>query len=304
MLLVDTCHLWRYLAPAFLYAVQNNLNFVGVSNLSAAAFQVTNQLRIPVTAVLMRLLLRKQISIRQAVAIVLLLIGVILVQLQRDDTGSSEGSSHERKPLVGLGAVLVCVTCSAFAGVWFERVLKYPHTPDAVTPTIWASSIALGLCSLPFAFGAVWIHDRHRVVKQGLFQGFDQLTLLVLVMGSLGGILVALTFKVADNLIKTFATAIALVVSCQGSWLLFHTEPPPQFIFGVTMVLSATLLYSLDCASLRNGLARTCCRAWSQQEAECELHLIGPCCVKRRNQQHLHSEEELLGGGIIRERNL
>ena len=61
--------LWRMAVPAFLYTFSNNLAMVAMSNLSAVAYQVANQLKIPATALMARLLLQRRISSLQWCAI-------------------------------------------------------------------------------------------------------------------------------------------------------------------------------------------------------------------------------------------
>ena len=59
---VEARSLWRMAVPALLYTVSNNLALVAMSNLSAVAYQVANQLKIPATALMSRLLLQRRIS--------------------------------------------------------------------------------------------------------------------------------------------------------------------------------------------------------------------------------------------------
>ena len=73
--------LWVYSVPALLYTVQNNLTFVGAAHLSVVTFQATNQLRIPATALVAKLLLGQDISRQRWLAVAMLTAGVILVGL-------------------------------------------------------------------------------------------------------------------------------------------------------------------------------------------------------------------------------
>ena len=79
---VEARSLWRMAVPAILYTFSNNLAMVAMSNLSAVAYQVANQLKIPATALISRLLLQRRISSLQWCSILLLVLGVILVQLK------------------------------------------------------------------------------------------------------------------------------------------------------------------------------------------------------------------------------
>ena len=80
--------LWVYAVPALLYTVQNNLSIVGATNLSLVQYQITNQLRIPATALVSVVLLPGQrISAKRWAAVVILTVGVVLVALKPDAPG-------------------------------------------------------------------------------------------------------------------------------------------------------------------------------------------------------------------------
>ena len=80
--------------PAFLYTLANNLQYVGITNLDAATFQVTYQLRILVTAIFSVSMLKKSLTGRQWVALLLLMIGVAIVSLPQADAGGLASSHH------------------------------------------------------------------------------------------------------------------------------------------------------------------------------------------------------------------
>ena len=71
---------WALAVPAALYVVQNYLHFVAIANLAPGVFQVLYQLKVLTTAVFSVALLRRQLSVRQWLALVVLVMGVALVQ--------------------------------------------------------------------------------------------------------------------------------------------------------------------------------------------------------------------------------
>lgn len=67
--------------PAGLYTLQNNLLYIALSNLDAATYQITYQLKILTTAMFMVLMLHKRITPTQWVALIILIMGVAFVQV-------------------------------------------------------------------------------------------------------------------------------------------------------------------------------------------------------------------------------
>jgi len=87
---------WKMAVPASLYTLANSLQYVGISNLDAATFHVTYQLKILVTAMLSVVLLRRTISVRQWLSLLLLMAGVAIVSLPQGDVAPLASSHHTR----------------------------------------------------------------------------------------------------------------------------------------------------------------------------------------------------------------
>jgi len=87
---------WKLAIPATLYTLANSLQYVGISNLDAATFHVTYQFKIFVTAVFSVMILRKPISARQWVSLILLMIGVGIVSWPQESSASLVSNHHAR----------------------------------------------------------------------------------------------------------------------------------------------------------------------------------------------------------------
>ncbi|XP_043269315.1 transaldolase [Venturia canescens] len=109
--------------PSLLYIIQNNLLYVSASNLDAATYQVTYQMKILTTAFFAVTILRRSLRVMQWGALCLLLAGVVLVQMA--DAGPAKvPSGIEQNQLLGFGAALAACFLSGFAGIYFEKILK------------------------------------------------------------------------------------------------------------------------------------------------------------------------------------
>lgn len=74
--------------PAILYFIQNNLQYVAVTLLDAATFQVTYQFKIITTALFSVWLLKRTLSLTKWVSLGLLTFGIAIVQLSDGKTTS------------------------------------------------------------------------------------------------------------------------------------------------------------------------------------------------------------------------
>ncbi|KAK5153704.1 UDP-galactose transporter Gms1 [Recurvomyces mirabilis] len=88
---------WKLAIPAMLYTLQNTLQYVGVSNLDAATFQVTYQLRILTTALFSVVLLGRSLSLRKWLSLLLLMVGVAIVQIPGSHSSNEVLSIHDLK---------------------------------------------------------------------------------------------------------------------------------------------------------------------------------------------------------------
>uniref|UniRef100_A0A3B4ETD7 UDP-N-acetylglucosamine transporter-like n=1 Tax=Pundamilia nyererei TaxID=303518 RepID=A0A3B4ETD7_9CICH len=131
--------------PAGIYTLQNNLLYIALSNLDAATYQVTYQLKILTTALFSVSMLGKKLGSYQWLSLLFLMAGVTLVQLPVESLGDSEQNvMSASSQFVGLIAVLMACVSSGFAGVYFEKILK------GTSQSLWLRNIQLGESSNEF----------------------------------------------------------------------------------------------------------------------------------------------------------
>lgn len=101
-------------------------------------------------------------------------------------------------------------------------------------------NVQLSLLSLPFAILTY-------VFKEGsltnVLKGFDYFVWYLVILQAAGGLIVAVVVKYADNILKGFATSVAIIISCIASIYIFDFRLTLQFVFGTTMVIGSIFLY-------------------------------------------------------------
>ncbi|KAK4050569.1 hypothetical protein OIO90_005036 [Microbotryomycetes sp. JL221] len=192
--------------------------------------------------------------------------------------------------VTGVGAVLVSCFSSAIAATYFELVIKKrPQIPDVpeltmVAPpdikpvSLWVRNIQLSMFSTILGVGLVlfqaseahlmgegglsldfkgmvdplehW-YDPVLTAAHGFFEGFNDWTWAVITLQTVGGLLIALVIKYADNIAKGFALSVSIVFTFLLSVILFNFKVTVSSVLGASAVVGATMLYEADDKSLR-----------------------------------------------------
>lgn len=223
--------------PSMAYVLQNNLLYVSASHLDAATQQVTYQLKILTTAIFTVCMLRRKLCVRQWCALLLLVVGVALVQLS-DVKENALVKSTDQNKMIGIVAALSACCISGFAGVFFEKILKGSDI------SVWLRNVQLSTLSIPAAVVHCAINDWNAVYNNGFFYGYDLFIAYLIFLQAFGGLVVALVVKYADNILKGFATSLAILCSCVFSMYFFDFRINSQFVCGASVVIASVFLYT------------------------------------------------------------
>lgn len=232
--------------PSVVYAIQNNMAFIALSNLDAAVYQVTYQLKIPCTALCTVLMLSRSLSRLQWFSVFMLCGGVTLVQWKPAEATKVQ---IEQNPFIGFVAVAIAVLCSGFAGVYFEKVLKSSDT------SLWVRNIQMYLSGIVITLIGVFMSDGDKVLEKGFFFGYTPWVCFVVFLASVGGLYTSVVVKYTDNIMKGFSAAAAIVLSTIASVILFGLQITFTFASGALLVCVSIYLYGLpkqDTTKLRH----------------------------------------------------
>jgi UDP-sugar transporter A1/2/3 len=105
-------------------------------------------------------------------------------------------------------------------------------------------NVQLGLFGTIFGLVTVYFSDYEVVSERGFFRGYTSLVWASILVQSGGGLLTACVIKYADNILKGFASSIAIIISCLAANLLFNTKLTGLLMFGTIMVVVSVFLYS------------------------------------------------------------
>ncbi|TPP49896.1 Nucleotide-sugar transporter family protein [Leishmania donovani] len=255
------------IAPAIVYAIQGLLLIYSLKLLDPTVFQVLYQVRILFLAVMMRVVLDFRLSPIRWGALVALMFGITLAQMgaqstradmttsKADDAARSEmenAAATEKTSstwsMEGTLAALAGGFLSAFSGVFMEFVVKKRgnqfHLSARNTHLAFFSVVYFFIVFLCEIFqpeeGAGGLDE----FTSTFFDGFTRLVWFLVVLQAIGGILVALVVRYCDNIVKSFSTAFAIVLSGTASVFLFHTPLNGTFLLGSFLVLTSITMYT------------------------------------------------------------
>eukprot|EP00435_Cladocopium_sp_Y103_P011798 s4565_g3.t1 len=234
----------RLAVPALLFVLQNAAMQLATVHLPAALFQVLWQGKTLVMAALSVLLLDKRLMRSSWLAICFMAVGIAVVQLSQSKEGkqASMANASEQQPALGLLLVLGGCLCSGFAAIYLEMLVK--QRGRTVRTSMWVQNMQLAFYSLLLTSTSTACSMKPvSLGNAGLFRGFSFSVWIMIVNNAIGGLLVALVIKHADNILRGFATALATVLTTIGSVICFGFEIHISFFIGSFLVLGSSLLY-------------------------------------------------------------
>lgn len=201
-----------------------------------------------VVAVFSVFLLRKALNRAKWLALGMMSAGLAVVQLGagQEKSQASMGNDADQSVPLGLIVVFLGCLCSGFAGVYFEMMMKPQPNPDGSlpkTPSMWVRNMELAFFSLVIGAFQITASGVGSGSTSSIFNGFTPKVWYMMVNNALGGLLVAIVIKYADNILKGFACALATIVATFASVPLFGYQIGALFVCGVLVVLYSVLLY-------------------------------------------------------------
>merc|ERR1712194_68016 len=140
---------------------------------------------------------------------------------------------------LGMMFTLMATLNSGLAGVYTEKMLKGGSQLD-----LWQRNTQLGLYGVLIGCGGLVATGQSAIVlEQGFFHGYTMMTFVSISLQSLGGLLIAIVIKYADNIMKDIATCLSIVLAAVAS-VFVYTQLTVIFFVGAFLVNAAAYLYS------------------------------------------------------------
>jgi UDP-galactose transporter len=143
----------------------------------------------------------------------------------------------------GFLAAALAAVLSGLAGCYMEKMMK------GGTLTVWDRNVQLAVYGILLGVGQIILFsseaDRAYAAEHTWLGGYSFVACIVVLLNSLGGILVSLVLAYLDNIIRGFATSIAIFITAFVSYTVFHdVELTVIFGCGVMTVLISVFNYN------------------------------------------------------------
>eukprot|EP00388_Colpodella_angusta_P025856 GDKK01003840.1.p1 GENE.GDKK01003840.1~~GDKK01003840.1.p1 ORF type:complete len:178 (+),score=17.68 GDKK01003840.1:32-535(+) len=113
--------------------------------------------------------------------------------------------------------------------------------------SLWVRNIQMGFSSIILGLVGVYFSgDLDSVRTNGFFYGYNNIVIIVILLQAVGGLVVAVVVKYADNILKGFAASFSIVTSCILSYFMFDFHPTGTFLIGAVLVNVSMYLYSYE----------------------------------------------------------
>ena len=245
-----------------LYLASNLLSIYICGFIDASTFAVCEQMKIFTTAFFARIVMKRYYSAAKWRALLLLVVGCLLVispiyntktvhvgVLSPEEIISAQIESDNQ--LWGLAVVSFQITISGFVAVYFEAMLK-----DKVEVVgIWERNFQLAVYSIimllvlkitenNYTFSTAAANEEARNVS--LFHGWTFLAIVLVLLQSVGGLLVAATLKYADAVLKCFATSVSIMITSVVGYYYLDNIIDVFVGLGMLTTVIAICNYTLD----------------------------------------------------------
>lgn len=236
----------RLAGLAVLYALQNNLLFAAMAHVNLATYHVLISLRIPFTAWLMHVALKRDFSKRQYGAIVCLVIGAVSSQVDILQLFSSSNDLSQVFTVTpsGLFYMLVSVVCASVASVVNENMLK-----DEAIGSLHAQNFLLyswGSFINAILLGRRALFLVNSAGSLALYRGFNCFTWALVASLTCLGLVTSAVLKYADNMIRSLGYVGSIVMASALTSFCLGTALTPSFAIGAGLSCVGIWMYMVD----------------------------------------------------------
>lgn len=222
---------YRMAIPAFLYTLVNIASYHAIGFLGSTKYQIYSNLKIFATALAFRFMLKKTLNVLHWFFITLLMAGLLVGTFQ-----PTSGQRYDKNVAVGIFLVFVVCICSAVASVYFELQLKTAKEHPLIQNLLlyfWTSVMCL----------SAQLFQKETGQMRTFFEEQTFYVWCAILSSAIYGQVVALTLYYCDNMVKVFASSLAVFASALLDLFFFGKKIGFNLFMGGLLAFMATIGY-------------------------------------------------------------
>ena len=199
--------------PGLLYTVSNMLSYTATGQVGSTNYQLFSNMKIIITAIMFRVVMKKPLKLIQWGCILLLTIGFMTATAQCKHTQVSSDADPARL-ITGVITIVILSVASALAGVYFELSLK--TAPEHL--------LLQNLCM--YAWSSIFCVLKYNLESSSssFFDGFSPIVWGAIATDAIYGQVISLVLYYTDNMFKIFANSSSTLVSAWLEYLATGTS--------------------------------------------------------------------------------
>lgn len=234
----------HFAVPAIFYMLNNNLVFLIISNITSTQFQILSSSKTVFTALLMRFVLGRVLTVQKWSSVASLTSGAafVVVANRCEFEESSGEQTIYRNYFVAVSATLASCLLSSFAGVYNELLLK----KDGHLHSIHLQNSLLYSWGVVFNAISTIVIDREKVFQYGPFVGYNRWVAALILNNALTGLCISAVLKMCNNLVRVFAHTAAIIVTALIDTIFLDAALTVELLLAIVVVASSSVVYAND----------------------------------------------------------
>ncbi|CAH0581366.1 unnamed protein product [Chrysodeixis includens] len=229
-----------YFIPSLLYCFYNNLAFINLSHYDPTSYYILLQFRVVLTALLFQFLFKKKLALMQWVSLAILTIGCMIKNF---DAASIQSKTDNDLWSQVFNIYFLSINfqnfCSCLAGTYNEYLLKTKGS----NVDIFLQNVFMYLDSVICNFFILMFKGELGTIFDDFGSLADTFVILITINSAVVGIVTSFFLKNLNSILKTYASALELVITAVVCYVLFNIVITAFTVLSICLVSIAVAMY-------------------------------------------------------------
>ncbi|XP_050665050.1 UDP-galactose transporter senju [Leptidea sinapis] len=229
-----------YFIPSLLYCFYNNLAFINLSHYDPTSYYILLQFRVVITAFIFQFLFKRKLATIQWISLGILTMGCMIKNFDAA-TIISKGDTDVWGQIFNIYFLSINFQnfCSCLAGTYNEYLLKTKGS----NVDIFLQNVFMYLDSIICNFFMLMFKGELVTIFQDFRQIGDTFVILITVNSAIVGIVTSFFLKNLNSILKTYASALELIITAVVCYILFNIVITLFTIISICLVVIAVAMY-------------------------------------------------------------